>query len=134
VTLTGDGIRVQVTLLAFLDPARSCCYRARKGTRFVAFKIRYVNLGKSWLITTPAADAEFVDAGGNVYGSTSFSYGSRLQPWPVIPPDLNHGFKLGPRKRFTGYLGWVVPSKLRLRQFRYGLSGYQTAVWRLASR
>src|SRR6266540_2039456 len=119
VTLTGDGSRVQVTLLAYSDPARSCCYRPRKGTRFVVFKIRYVNLRNTWFTTIPASDVELVDSLGDVYDTLTTQYGSRLQSWPVRAPDLNHGLKLRPRERRTGYMGWVLPSKLRLREFRY---------------
>ena len=39
--------RLRVTLVRFLDPARSQLYRARKGTRFVAFQLRYTNLAGS---------------------------------------------------------------------------------------
>jgi hypothetical protein len=131
VILNGDGVRAQVTLLKFIDPATSCCYRPRRGTRFVVFQIRYVNVSKTAFRTVPAADSEFSDSAGRIYDSLTSSYGSRMQPWPVMAPDLNHGFGLRPRERWTGYLGWVVPSNLRLSTFRYAFAGSSTAIWRL---
>jgi hypothetical protein len=131
VTLGFEGSRLQVTLMQYIDPARSCCYRPRKGTRFVAFKIRYVNLERFTQMTIPAADVELVDSRGRVYSSISLTYGNRMRPWPVLAPTLNHGLKLTSRARVTGYLGWVLPSTLRLREFRYSFGGYQTARWRL---
>jgi hypothetical protein len=123
--------RIRVTLMKVVDPATSPAYRPRKGTRFVAFQLRYTNIGKIGWETTPAADAEIVDAVGNTYNSVSIMYGSRVEPWPVLPPDLNHGLKLRPGESWTGYLGWVVLSSTHPREFHYTIPGSVTGIWRI---
>jgi len=124
--------RLRVTLVRFLDPAQSQYYRARKGTRFVAFQIRYTNVGRSNYTGVPAAEATLVDRLGRAYGSASLDFGSRFQPWPLLVPDLNHGLSLLPHKTLTGYLGWVVPTSMKLREFRYSPGyGWTTVAWRL---
>jgi hypothetical protein len=133
VSLYGTDSRLRVTLVRFLDPARSRYYRARKGTRFVAFQIRYTKVGRSNYAGVPAAEATLVDTLGRAYGSASLDFGRRFQPWPLLVPDLNHVLSLLPHKTWTGYLGWVVPTAMQLREFRYSPGyGWTTAAWRLS--
>ena len=42
-TQTVPRARLRFTLLAYVDPVHSRLYRPRKGTRFVAFKLRIAN-------------------------------------------------------------------------------------------
>jgi hypothetical protein len=83
VTLRGGDFgeaRIRLTLLKFADPARSPYYRLRKGTRFVAFQLRYTNVGKRRYQEIPAAQVELIDSFGSVYDSRSSLYGGLFGP------------------------------------------------------
>ena len=71
------------------------------------------------------AEATLVDSRRHSYTSISTEYGSRLQPSPVVEPDINHGLHLRPRQTTTGYNvgNRVVPASMQLRQLQYMLSG-----------
>jgi hypothetical protein len=128
----GDGTRIGLTLLRFVDPIRSRLYRPRKGTRFIAFRLRYANVGNVAYQSIPAAEVELVDRNGRIYDSGSSFYGGVVKPWPALKPDLNYGLTVAPRERWAGYMGWIVPARLRLSEFRYTVSsGPDTVAWLL---
>lgn len=124
--------RIRLTLLKVADPARSPYYRPRKGTRFVAFRLRYTNIGGRRYQDVPAAQVELIDSFGTLYDSTSSLYGADIQPWPVLRPDLDHGLTVDPRETRTAWMGWIIPAKMNLRVFRYTLMwGSSGAAWTL---
>jgi hypothetical protein len=123
---------IRLTLLKVADPARSPYYRPRKGTRFVAFQLRYTNVGKRRYQDVPAAQVELIDSFGSLYDSTSSLYGRVIQPWPLLSPDLNHGLTVDPGETWTAWMGWILPAKMHLRTFRYTLMwGSRGAAWTL---
>ena len=46
----------------------------------------------------------------------------------MLLPDLNHGLSPRSHETWTGYLGWVVPARARLRQLRYVFPGSDKAA------
>jgi hypothetical protein len=135
VTLRGGdfgGARIRLELVKVADPVRSPYYRSRKGTRFVAFQLRYTNVGKQRYQDVPAAQVELIDSFGSLYDSTSSLYGRVIQPWPLLRPDLNHGLTVDPGETRTAWMGWILPAKMRLRALRYVLMwGSSGAAWTL---
>jgi hypothetical protein len=131
VTLRGDvGIRIKLAVLGVVDPASRPDLRPGRNVRFVAVRIRYTNVGTKRFQTIPAAEAQLVDIHGVLYDSTTMLYGGNIEPLPVLVPDLNHGLSLRPRESYTGYMGWQIPKRMRLKQFRYTLLGsIDTGAW-----
>lgn len=124
------GTRMRFTLLAFVDPARSPYYRPSAGTRFVAFRLRITNLNSRGWQGTLASWAQLGDTEGGFYDVTSILHGSLVDSWPVLAPTLNGETAIEPRETVVGYLGWIVPKRMKLKEFRYSLEGgYPTAAW-----
>jgi hypothetical protein len=131
-TFSDPGTRMRFTLLAFVDPVRSPSYRPRAGTRFVAFRLRVKNVNSRRWQGTLASWAQLVDTGGGFYDVTSSLYGSLVESWPVLAPVLNGGRTIEPRETVVGYLGWIIPKTMKLKEFRYTLEGGpETAAWTL---
>ncbi len=58
-----------------------------------------------------------------------------LQPWAVKLPSLDEGTTIEGKRTVVGYLGWILPKKLELREFRYQLElGPDVAAWVLPRR
>ena len=121
-----------MTLLAYVDPVRRRKYRPRKGARFVAFKLRIANLSRRRWQGTLASWATLVDRSGRYYDVTTPGV---AQPWAVKLPGLNEGMTIEGRKTVVGYLGWMLPRSVKLREFRYQLElGPDEAGWLLPRR
>jgi hypothetical protein len=128
-TQTVPPARLRFTLLAYVDPLHSRLYRPRKGTRFVAFKLRISNLTRHRWQGTLASWATLVGRGGRSYDVTTPGI---AQPWTVKTPELNEGATIEGKKTVVGYLGWILPKSVKLREFRYQLElGPDVAVWAL---
>jgi hypothetical protein len=131
-TQTVPRARLRFTLLAYVDPIRSRLYRPRKGTRFVAFKLRIANLTKQRWQGTIASWATLVGSSGREYDVTT---PGRVQPWAVKLPAFNEGTTIEGKQTRVGYLGWVLPKRVTLREFRYQLElGPNVATWVLPRR
>jgi hypothetical protein len=131
-TQTVPRARLRFTLLAYVDPVHSRRYRPPRGTRFVAFKLRVTNLTKRRWQGTVASWATLVGRRGRLYDVTTPGV---VQPWGVKLPGLNEGSTIEGKKTVVGYLGWVLPKKLELREFRYQLElGPDVATWVLPRR
>ena len=131
-TQTVPRAKLRFTLLAYVDPLRSRLYRPRKGTRFVAFKLRIANLTKQRWQGTLASWATLVGSTGREYDVTT---PGRVQPWAVKLPALNEGKTIEGKQTVVGYLGWVLPNGVKLRAFRYQLElGPDVAEWTLVRR
>jgi hypothetical protein len=131
-TQTFPAARLRFTLLAYVDPLRSRLYRPRQGTRFVAFKLRIANLTRRRWQGTVASWATLVGRNGRYYDVTT---PGRAQPWTVKLPSVNEGTTIEGRKTVVGYLGWVLPKGVKLREFRYQLElGPNEAAWVLPRR
>jgi hypothetical protein len=131
-TQTVPPARLRITLLAYVDPVHSRLYRPRTGTRFVAFKLRIANLTRHRWQGTLASWATLVGRGGRWYDVTT---PGMAQPWTVKTPALNEGMTIEGKRAVVGYLGWVLPKKVKLRAFRYQLElGPDLAVWALPRR
>ena len=131
-TQTVPVARLRLTLLAYVDPVRSRLYRPRKGTRFVAFKLRITNLSRRRWQGTLASWATLVGRSGRFYDVTTPGV---AQPWAVKLPGLNEGTTIEGKKTVVGYLGWMLPRRVKLREFRYQLElGPDEAAWTLPRR
>ena len=130
-TQTVPPARLRMTLLSYVDPVRS--RRAPpKGARFVAFKLRIANLSRRRWQGTLASWATLVGKSGRYYDATTPGI---AQPWGVKLPGLNEGMTIEGKKTVVGYLGWMLPKGVKLREFRYQLElGPDDAVWRLPGR
>ena len=116
---------LRVTLLQYLDPARSNAgYRPRPGTRFVALLVRVKNVGKGGCGGPISQHAELVDSHGTVFGDD--------YEWPVMGPALANGVAPAkPGDSLTSFISYIIPRKVgRFREFRFGGS-YETAIWLL---
>jgi hypothetical protein len=58
-----------------------------------------------------------------------------VQPLAVKRPSLDEGTTIEGKRTAVGYLGWILPKKLELREFRYQLElGPDVAAWVLPRR
>jgi hypothetical protein len=131
-TQTVPAARMRLTLLAYLDPVRSRKYPPPKGARYVAFKLRITNLSRRRWQGTLASWATLVGRNGRYYDATTPGV---AQPWGVKLPGLNEGMTIEGRKTVVGYLGWMLPNGVKLREFRYQLElGPDEAAWLLPRR
>jgi hypothetical protein len=124
-------LRMRFTLLGYLDPARSPYYRPAKGTKFVAFRLRIANLSRRRWQGTLASWAELVDTRSRTY--SVFTPVGRQ--WAILAPTLNDGTTIEARETVVGYLGWILPKTVKLKEFRYSFQlGPVTATWSLPRR
>ena len=131
-TQTVPRARLRITLVAYVDPVHSRLERPRRGTRFVAFKLRIANLTKQRWQGTIASWATLVGLHGRRYDVTTSGI---VQPWAVKLPSLDEGTTIEGKQTVVGYLGWILPKKLELREFRYQLElGSDVAAWVLPRR
>lgn len=131
-TQTVPAARLRFTLLAYVDPVRSRRYRPPKGTRFVAFKLRIANLTRHRWQGTVASWATLVGRSGREYDVTTPGL---AQPWAVKLPGLNEGTTIEGKHTRVGYLGWMLPKGVKLRELRYQLElGPNVATWTLPRR
>jgi hypothetical protein len=114
---------LRVTVSKYVDPARSNVgVRPRRGTRFVAFLVRLKNVGKRRYQGTPVSSTELVNAHGDVLFAPLYAE-------PVVAPSwVGHGWTIDPGETFQGYMSYVVPKAMKLREFRF-VGTYDVATW-----
>ena len=126
---TGDGSKLDVTVVKVADPAKSSdeFMTPEAGKRYVGVQFRLVNTGSAAYDDSPSNGAQVADSGGQRFESTFADI--------TAGPSMASAVKLQPGGKALGWIVFEVPkgSKAVTVQFTMD-SGFaeQTGQWKLS--